>query len=90
MAMAYGSLTVLSVFLKKDQRLIAIVEPKAVRQTTDKAVSGVVRGIDNRSTNETMYTVEVKNAGITNTFFVPQHSIRSLLVIDKKPEEEAK
>ena len=85
--MNFGSSSVQTVFCNRTKRLIAIVEPKAVRQTTDKTVSGVVRGIDKDTCSETMYTVEVPNKGKLDTFFVPQHSIRSLLVIEKKPVE---
>jgi hypothetical protein len=92
MAMNIGVGTVLLTFATTGRRLIAIVDPKTVRQTSDSVQTGVVRGIDNTSASETFYAVEIKNKGKIDLFFVPQHSIRALLVIEKEEggEEEGK
>ena len=79
--------TALVSFGRKDVRLIAIVEPKAVRQTSDAAQSCVVRAIDNTTASETLFLVECKNQGKIDEFYVPLSSIKSFLVIEKSEEE---
>ena len=79
--------TLMQVQVDAGMRLIAMVDPRAVRQTSENVQSCKVLFIDNTSVHETMYAVEVLNKGKADVFFVPQHSIRSLLVVEKKAEE---
>lgn len=76
-------MSLLSTFATKNKRLIAMVDPKAVRQTSEAVQSCKVLDIDNHSTSETQYKVEVKNGGKVDIFWVPQHSVRAVLEVTK-------
>lgn len=86
MLATFGKTSVLTTFRTVNMRLIALVEPRVVKQTSDKVQGCVVRSIDN-TFSDTMFQVEVKGTGgHVDLMWVPMSKINALLEITKKEE----